>query len=237
MKTLDPQIDLPPANAAGLEPPAKPPEISVWNDDDYELLHTLSCRIPLLSKAQAIRLLKSQGCRRPAATTGLEQLHVAGWLERYRGTTPWPPLQKAPRIGWVPGQSRPDLRQLRISARREIADDVPRVVTFYVASRLTANLFGTPYRGTVGLDRVREWIAWAGVYLQLLQDRPELAACCDSSGIRNPGQPPGPLPSHLRVAGSERPRGFIGLLAHSSLPQLLALHQHCRHHVIPYSLW
>ncbi len=223
--------------AADFQSPAKPPQITVWDEPGYTLLHTLTCRIPLLSESQAIHVLRQQVCSHSFAAARLDQLRAAGWLERFRCLTHWPSMPAAPRACWNPGESRPELARLRLAARRAIANDRPRNIGFYVASRFTANLFGMPYRGTVNIERISEWLAWAQVYLHLRTAGSHLAVRCNCREISSPNRAPRTMPSYLTIASKGAPAALIGLLAHSSVNGLLALHKHCQEHSIPYLLW
>lgn len=215
----------------------KPEQITVWNEADFCLLHSLAIRVPLFSEAQAIHALKAAGCSHTTAVNRLNQLREAGWLKRLRATLNWPCTAQAPRVRWSPGEPEPELGRMRTIVRRSANSAGVRSISVYVASRWTANLFGRPYRGTASLELVQQWLAWAQVYLHLLQHDPQSAHCCDCGGVPSPGDRPRRMPAHLAFVENGATQHIVGLLCHSSASGLDAFHEHCVQQAIPYQLW
>lgn len=225
----------------------KPREIRVWNDVEFELLRTLAWRVPLLSESQALHLMKSQGCQSTAAVSHLGRLRKLGWLDRFRCVTVWPRIPAQPRLRWQPRDhdltsDTLKIAQLRNSARRCEVVNGPFEITFYVTSRRSANLFGTYFRGNMGIDRLPEYLSWAQVALHLLSAEPELFRSCDGRGIpatnipKNCSAEPS-LPSHLTVDSGGQAHAIVALLAHASLRSLSRLYDYGREHSVPILFW
>lgn len=221
----------------GPEAFAKPPTITAWSDTAFELLHTLTQRVPILSEAQAIHALKARGVPPSIAAAELDRLREAGWLQRLRCTARWPVPAKAPRFCWSPGDAAPSFAQLRAAARRATTNAGLRSIALYVASRWSANLFAVAYRGTLTTEMVPGWIAWAQIYLQLLDTRPDWACCCDCRGIPAPGDRPRRLPACLTIAPEGVTTHVLALLNYSSLSGLQTLHETCLDQNLSYQLW
>lgn len=215
----------------------KPHAIAVWSDAAFELLHTLTQRVPLLSEAQAIHLLKRTGLQHAKAVSELQTLSAAGWLQRLRCTASWPTPPQAPRFCWSPGDVAPSFAQLRSAARRVSTTHGLRNVALYVASRWSANLFAAAYRGTLSTELVPSWIAWAQIYLRLLETSPDLAPHCDCRGIPAPGEGPRPMPDCLAIAPDGVTTQILASLNHSSIRGLQALHEMCLSQNLSYQLW
>jgi hypothetical protein len=171
----------------------------------------------------------------------LERLRQAGWLERYRVTAHRPPRKHATGFRWSPGQVGPDVRGLRRRARTELCSVIhrrpARLLTVYLATRTTANLFGIPYRGGLDADLITEWLCWGQAYRAYYRRSRDAALCWNGTTILHRKQQPLGLPSHVCIRSSDGPDVLIGLLAHSSVRCLWALHNFCREQSLEYELW
>lgn len=213
-----------------------PEQIKVFDAIDFELLQALTVRVPLLSKRQAILYLKQLGLAGTEPRDRLEQLQVAGWIQKFRCVSSGPLLPTAPRLVWQPGDSLPLLSQHRKRARQQDAIVGPREIEFYVASRFAANLFGVPYRSASNNDVVSKWWLWGCLYRHLNDERAEIVF---SSERETPSSTTdhGRLPEHLKVAIQDGTQQIHCLLFYSSLLQLVSVHCHCKEQSIPYLLW
>ena len=215
----------------------KPESIDVWEKAEFYILHTLAIRIPLMSEFQAIHALKAAGHPHASAVSSLNRLRENGWLSRFRCVANWPIMSEQPIVSWSPGYPKPGLGHERAIARQSLHSSGLRRIRFYVASRWTANLFGSSYRGTVNTELVTPWLKWAQVYLHLLGESPELALNCDCRTIPCPGEKIGNLPPYLSIKSDGGHSRVITLLRESSAARLDASHDYCEQHSIPYQLW
>lgn len=235
--SIDVQSAVSIATAEPVNQQIKPESIDIWNEAEFCILHTLSVRIPFMSELQAIHSLKVAGHAHAAGVSCLNRLRENGWLSRFRCVANWPSMSEQAIVSWSPGHPKPDLGHERTIARQSPHSSGLRNIRFYVASRWTANLFGSSYRGTVSTELVTPWLKWAQVYLRLLGESPELAPDCNCRTIPCPGEKIGNLPPYLSINRDGVPSRVIAILRESSAARLDALHDYCEQHSIPYQLW
>lgn len=213
-----------------------PSQIKVVDAIDFELLQALTTRVPLLSKRQAILYLKQLGQVGTEPRDRLEQLRIAGWLQQFRCVSSGPLLPTGPRVSWHPGEPMPGLNHNRKLARQQDEIVSPREIEFYVASRFTANLFGTCFRSVSSNDVVWKWSLWGCIFRQLVDQHSNIVFNCDNQNDKSTTKH-GKLPEHLREVTQDGTEQIHCLLFYSSLLQLFSLHCHCKEQSIPYYLW
>jgi hypothetical protein len=226
------------ATESSPEGDCKPMAVTHWSSQAFDLLYTLSRRVPILSESHAIELLTSAGLPHSSAVEELNILRQMRWIERFRCVTSWREPLFPPVLTWRPGDEAEDLRRLRVAARVTEPATAPRDVCYFVASRVTANLFGGSYRGTANAELIGQWMPWSRLYLHLREHCPQVANRCDSRGIPHPGERAEAMPPHLVFTTAEGvKKGVIAHLSTSSAHGLLTLHKHCVAKSLPYLLW
>lgn len=213
-----------------------PSQVKVIDAIDFELLQSLATCVPLLSKRQAILYLKQLGQKGTEPRDRLEQLQVAGWIQKFRCVSSGPLLPTGPRVAWHPGDPMPLLSRHRKRARQQDEIVGPREIEFYAASRFTANLFGVPYRSASSNDVVSKCWLWGCLFRQLIDERVEIVFSGDGDTASTTTSH-GKLPEHLKVTAQDATRQIHCLLFFSSLLQLVSLHCHCKEQSISYYLW
>jgi hypothetical protein len=217
-------------------PAGFPGQIKVIDAIDFELLRALTVSVPLLSKRQAILYLKQLGQVGTEPRDRLEQLRVAGWIQKFRCISSGPLPPAGPRVAWQPGDPLPLLSHHRKRARQQDEIVGPRDIEFYVASRFTANLFGVPYRSASSNDVVSKWWLCACLFRQLIDERVEITFTSERDTVSS-ATDSGKLPEHLKVTTQDGSQQIHCPLFYSSLLQLVSLHCHCKERSLPYYLW
>lgn len=215
---------------------AFPSQIKVIDAFDFELLQSLAISVPLLSKRQAILYLKQLGQVGTEPRDRLEHIRVAGWIQKFCCVSGGPLLGPGPRVAWYPGDPMPLLSHHRKNARQQDEIVGPREMEYYVASRFTANLFGTPYRHTTSSDAIWKCWLWGCLFRKLIVEPVGIRFISDNETASSPTTH-GRLPEHLDVTTPDGSQQVHGLLFYSSLLQLFSLHCHCKDRSIPYYLW
>jgi hypothetical protein len=200
-----------------------------------DLLETLTRRVRLLSLAQLKTLWRISPRNRRVLGRRVSRLCAAGLLDVH--TINVQVLNPAgPLFAWRPGGEEPDPEALaRRSQRRWQFPAAPTTVC--VASRRTANLFGSTSAGLPKLEHRHHDLLLAAVYVFYRRRCPQEAAlwvgehALPQAGfqIKDPdaflidGQ--GQVVRVIESAGSYRPC------------QVESFHEHCADEGLPYELW
>jgi hypothetical protein len=191
------------------------------------VLRTLTEHVPMLERSQIDSVLQLNLLTKVTARSTLHKLVEDGWLERYTLLVSAFGEVHSAMFYWTPHERCPDFKSLRESARRQLGAQTTSTRQVYIASRFTANLYGTDYQGAVLMQRCAEWLRWAQVYLRKMalpapaDNSWEPDGVFDSAGNRGGGK--------VAVARFSQSHSVasIALLTHCSTRQLYLLQRQC----------
>lgn len=200
-----------------------------------DLLETLTRRIRLISLGQLKRLWSISNRNRRTFERRLSRLCAAGWLEVHtinvHVLSPAAPL-----FLWQPGGEEPDANTLaRESQDRWNFPTAPTTVC--VASRRTANLFGSTSIGLPKLEHRDHDLLLASVFVIYRLQRPQLA----SSWIGEHARPKAGYqvkdPDAFLMNGEGRVLRVIESGGRYRPSQIESFHEYCAGEQLSYELW
>lgn len=164
----------------------------------------------------------------------LEELRAGGWLQRFSFEVALPFIGEKPAAGWVPGDEKPHLKELRAIAAEHSSRMNCREAQLYVAAPLTLNLFGANCLPLLSREELARLAGWSELCMRISQRIG--ASDLQVRGAGTPGATDD-LPTH--VWGKEiRAAGMLCLLLQScSRRGLEKVHKYCVRHGFTYEIW
>lgn len=204
---------------------------------EVAILTTVTAKVPFITRPQAARTWWDLA---PAGETEAERALQRLVRQKFLWSAPIEAhpevILEHPLLAWNLGDSAPDCAGLtRIARRRFAARDTTHVV--FLATAGAAKIFGGA-AGKLKAASTTHDLHLAGVYLQLLRERPSEADRWVSEATLAPERTDQVLPDAalLRPDGKlERVVEFVG----SSYPpeRLRNIHLDCEAREVPYELW
>lgn len=207
---------------------------SCWGRSGYRLLKLLSLQVPVVEASQAEALIGERPQPTGVLNHQLETLRAGEWLQRYTLEIAVPQVGAKPVYCWMPGDSKPQLNQLRSICRRPQSQFNYRRGQIFVATRQTLNLFGgdaLAHRSHGDLERLAFWTE--------LSVRISENVGSDCLRLRGEGTPQaiGDLPTHLFLQRDSCPPTLSLLLQCSSRRGLQKVHEYCLRRSFHYEIW
>jgi len=200
-----------------------------------DLLETLTRRVPLISVTQLKVLWQISSRDRRVLGRRLSRLHAAGLLDVH--TINAQVLNPAgPLFAWRPGGDEPDA--VALAHRSQTRWQFPAApTTVCVASRLTANLFGSTSTGLPKLDHRHHDLLLAAAYVFYRLRRPKEATmwvgehALPKAGFRIKD------PDAFLIDSQNQVLRVIESAGRYRPCQIESFHEHCADEGLPYELW
>lgn len=203
-------------------------------DRDLDIIETLTCRVPLLTFAQAVGLWWPHGAGSHTARRRLDQL--VGWIRSYViPVAPLPPVT-TPLFTWEPGEDYPDTPVLasQLQRRRRVASQPTEVLA---ASALAAGMMGSTGHGLPAPERRDHDLHLAAVYVHYRTETPDLAKRWLSEHARSKSGYRQTTADAALLGTDGNPIRLIHVAGRWGPGQLDRFHDSCQQFDLPYELW
>ena len=209
-----------------------------WTSRDIDILETLALKVRVLSVIQIASVWwPLSKYSKLDAKKRVRRLTKAGYIERYQvNTHPMIEMSK-PIFSWRPQVVKPDFSAIAWKLKKRWSE--PAVPTWvYVASKKTANLFGTNSGKLKRPEQTTHDLHLTEVYLKFRRNRPKLAAAWvgeDSFkmagyGVKDPD-------AFIVKPRTNHVAAVIEFGGKYSSSRVEGFHNYCVERVFPYELW
>jgi hypothetical protein len=209
---------------------------ATWTNRDLDIVETLTRRVTLLAIGQIVRIWWPTAGSPRVVRRRLRRLVAAGLIDcRLVNIHPILPLA-GPLVSWTPEKPEPDAEAIASSTRaRWYTHCEPQEV--YLATKLSANLFGSTSNRLPPLEHRDHDLLLAEVYTLYRERRPQEASlwvgehALSKAGYRVKD------PDAFLIDPTGKCCRAIESAGHYDSTRIEEFHQHCFTRNLPYELW